>query len=179
MKFYVSSRQSEVLLFDGLLLYKSYKVSAKKVRKSYLSWHWRVMQSLKENWLVVSNMTWEIWWFFTQPLKSLNISFQWAPFVQNIQGSSNKNTEELSFTTLNSDAKLRPGGFHNGISGIRLTFIRALKSLKNCTLMGSFCPKHIMFQLENFIGIMGNETEGDAKFEKNESWSEKSHKEFG
>ena len=75
--------------------------------------------------------------------------------------------------------KLRPGGFHNGISGIRLTFIRALKSLKNCTLMGFFCPKHIMFQLENFIGIMGNETEGDAKFEKNESWSEKSHKEFG
>ena len=45
--------------------------------------------------------------------------------------------------------------------------------------MGSFCPKHIMFQLENFIGIMGHETEGDAKFEKNESWFEKSHKEFG
>ena len=28
---------------------------------------------------------------------------------------------------------------------IAWTFIRALKSLKNCTLMGSFCPKHIMF----------------------------------
>ena len=45
--------------------------------------------------------------------------------------------------------------------------------------MGSFCPKYIMFQLENFIGIMGHETEGDAEFEKNESWFEKSHKEFG
>ena len=44
--------------------------------------------------------------------------------------------------------------------GIGLTFIRALKSLKNCTLMGSFCPKHIMFQLENFIGIMCHDTEG-------------------
>ena len=34
------------------------------------------------------------------------------------------------------------------------TFIRALKSPKNCTFMGSFCPKHTMFQLENFRGIM-------------------------
>ena len=38
--------------------------------------------------------------------------------------------------------------------GIGWTFIRALKSLKNCTLMGFFCQKHIMFQLESFTGIM-------------------------
>ena len=44
--------------------------------------------------------------------------------------------------------------------GIGWTFIRALKSLKNCTLMGSFCQKHIMFQLENFRGIMCHDTEG-------------------
>ena len=31
--------------------------------------------------------------------------------------------------------------------GIGSTFIRELKNLKNCTLMGSFCPKHIMFHL--------------------------------
>ena len=29
--------------------------------------------------------------------------------------------------------------------GIGWTFIRAPESLKNCTLMGSFFPKHIMF----------------------------------
>ena len=34
------------------------KVSANKVQKSDLSWHWRVMQNLKKNWFVVSNMTW-------------------------------------------------------------------------------------------------------------------------
>ena len=28
------------------------------------------------------------------------------------------------------------------------TFIKALKNLKNCTLMGSFCPKDIIFQIE-------------------------------
>ena len=43
--------------------------------------------------------------------------------------------------------------------GIGWTFIRVLKSLKNCTLMGSFCPKHIMFQVENFRGIMCHDTE--------------------
>ena len=42
---------------------------------------------------------------FTQPLKSLKTSFRWALFVQSIQGLSYKNTEELSYMTLNSDAK--------------------------------------------------------------------------
>ena len=47
--------------------------------------------------------------------------------------------------------------------GIGWTFIRALKGLKNCTLMGSFCPKHIVFQLENFRGIMCYDTAGWCK----------------
>ena len=34
--------------------------------------------------------------------------------------------------------------------GVGWTFIRALKSLKNCTLMGSFYLKHIMLQPEKF-----------------------------
>ena len=43
--------------------------------------------------------------------------------------------------------------------GIGWTFIRAFESLKNYTLMGSFCPKHIMFQLKHFRGTMCHETE--------------------
>ena len=50
--------------------------------------------------------------------------------------------------------------------GIGWTFIRVLKSLKNCTLMGSFCPKHIMFQVENFRGIMCHDTEEWCKILK-------------
>ena len=38
--------------------------------------------------------------------------------------------------------------------GIGWAFIRALKYLKNCTLTRSFCPMYIMFQPENFVGIM-------------------------
>ena len=35
--------------------------------------------------------------------------------------------------------------------GIGWTFIVVLKIMKKCTLMGSFCPKHKMFQLEKVI----------------------------
>ena len=80
--------------FNGLLLSKLYKVWAKKMQRSYLSWYWTVMQNLKKPDLVVLKMAWGIEW----------------------------------------------------------TFIRALKSLKNCRLTGSFCPKHILFQIENFRG---------------------------
>ena len=40
----------------GLFLSKAY-VSARKFHRNYASWYWRVMQNLKENWLVSSKMT--------------------------------------------------------------------------------------------------------------------------
>ena len=45
--FNASSDKFENVHFDVLLLSIGYKVSAKKVQKSYLSWHWRVIQTLK------------------------------------------------------------------------------------------------------------------------------------
>ena len=48
VKFYVSSVKSETWHFDGLLLCKPCTVSAKQVQRS-LSWHWRVIHSLKKN----------------------------------------------------------------------------------------------------------------------------------
>ena len=50
VNFHASSQKSENLHFDGLLLSKAYKDLGEKVQKSYVSWHWRVMQSLKKNW---------------------------------------------------------------------------------------------------------------------------------
>ena len=58
------------LYLDRLLLLKVYKISAKKVQRSCVSWHWRLMQNLKKNWFVVSKLT-RIWWIFIQALKSL------------------------------------------------------------------------------------------------------------
>ena len=79
------------------------------------------------------------------------------------------------------------------------TLIRALKSLKKYTFLGSFCPKHVMFQQENFIGIMchwrvmqnlkenwlmtwviSHDTEDWCKVWRNtDSWFQKWHEKFG
>ena len=40
---------NEDLPFNVLLLSIAYKVSAKKVRKNYLSWHWKKIQILKKS----------------------------------------------------------------------------------------------------------------------------------
>ena len=40
-------------------------------------------------------------------------------------------------------------------------WIRGFKSLKKCTSMASFCPKHVIFQLEH---LCVRTLKGDAKF---------------
>ena len=80
--------------FDGFLLSKSYKVSAKRYRR-VISHEAEECAKFKKNWLVVSNLT--------QPPKSLKISFPWAPSTQSIQGLSYKNTEGLSFMIVNNN----------------------------------------------------------------------------
>ena len=65
--------------------------------------------------------------------------------------------------TLNSDVKFKSTltlwfqKWHKESGELSLEH---LKNLKNCTLMSSFCPKHIIFQLENFIGITLHDTKG-------------------
>ena len=62
------------LHFDWSLSCKLCNVWSKKVQRSYLSWHWKVMQNLKKNGLVVWKMTWGIWQIFTRTLESVKIS---------------------------------------------------------------------------------------------------------
>ena len=57
VNFHPSSQKSENLHFDGLLLPKAYKDLDERVNKSYVSWHWRVMESLKKDWVFVPKMT--------------------------------------------------------------------------------------------------------------------------
>ena len=68
------------LYFHLFLLCKVFNVWPKKVQKSYLSWHWRVMENLKKNWLVVWKMTWEIWQSFATALESLKIRILMGSF---------------------------------------------------------------------------------------------------
>ena len=61
VRFNASSGKLEKFHFDVLLLSIAYKVSAKNVKKNYLSQHWRKIQTLKKNWLFIWKMTWRIW----------------------------------------------------------------------------------------------------------------------
>ena len=45
------------LYIDGLFLSKAYTISTRNFQRNYVSWHWRVLQSLNENWLVGWKMT--------------------------------------------------------------------------------------------------------------------------
>ena len=82
VNFSESSQRSENLPFDGLFLSKSYKDLDEKVQKSYVSWHWRVIQSLKQNWLLVLKMTCRIWWSLMRGVASLEICILMCYFCQ-------------------------------------------------------------------------------------------------
>ena len=41
------------------------------MHKSYLSWHWRVIQTLKENWLFIWKMTSKNWWMLTRAVSDI------------------------------------------------------------------------------------------------------------
>ena len=73
LNFNASSGKSENFHFDVLLLLIAYKFLAKRVQKNYLSWHYKVNQTLKKNWLFVCKMTWGIWWILTRAVESLKI----------------------------------------------------------------------------------------------------------
>ena len=57
------------LCFNGLLLTKVYRFELTKGQRSYVWLHWRLMQNLKESWLVLSKMTWRIRQIFVHRLK--------------------------------------------------------------------------------------------------------------
>ena len=80
--FYASSWKSKNLHFDWILLSKVYKYLDKKVRKSYVSWHWRVMQILKKIWLLVPKMTQGIRWILMRAVASLEICTLMCYFCQ-------------------------------------------------------------------------------------------------
>ena len=75
--------------FNELLLTKVYNVWTEKVQRSYFWWHWRLMQNLTENWLVLSIMTWRIWQIFVHRLKNSNFILE----SKKVEFNQNKNSK--------------------------------------------------------------------------------------
>ena len=70
------SKVQKICTLIGSFRKKYIMFELKKVQRSYVSWHWRMMQNLKRNWHVVLKLTWVIWRISTWPLESLkNLHF--------------------------------------------------------------------------------------------------------
>ena len=140
MKFYVSCRKSKVLHVDEFLLSRSYKVSAPKVQNSYLSWNWRMIQSLKKNWLVVLNMTLGIRWIFTQHRKVWKFLFDVLFLPKVCKVWATKIHRSYISQTLNSDAKFQK--WHEKLGELSLEYSKVWKF---ALWWAPFYPKHIKF----------------------------------
>ena len=90
-----SSGKTEKLHFDVLLLPIVHKVSTKKVQQSYLSWHWRVIKTLKKNSFFIWKMTWIIWWILTRAVENLKICTLMGYFCQKYVMFEPKNRDKL------------------------------------------------------------------------------------
>ena len=64
------SKISQICILMGCFWQKYILFELKKVQRSYVWWHWILMQNLKENWLVLSKTTGRIWQIFVHRLKN-------------------------------------------------------------------------------------------------------------
>ena len=91
VSFNASIGKSEIFYFDVLLLSIAYKAPAKKVQNNYLSWYWRVIQTLKKNRHFAWKMTWGIWWIWREQWKVWTLT---SYFCRKYVMFELKNTEE-------------------------------------------------------------------------------------
>ena len=94
------------LCFNWLLVTKVYIVWATKVQRSYLSWHSRVMQNLKKNWLVAWKWHEEFGKFTPEHSKVSKLELWWDPFSQSRKCVTLKFTEQLCVMTMKNDTKI-------------------------------------------------------------------------
>ena len=148
-------------------MFKAYNVSIRKFQRDYVSWHWKVLQKLKENWLVTWKMTSEIWLIFMQAVKNLKIctlTGSISPKHKDLDEKLQKNYVSWHWRVMQSLKKswlLAP----KITWGIWWTLMQAVASLKICTLMCYFCQQHLKFLLKKYR-IIPHDTEKISKLWK-------------
>ena len=71
------SKISKTCTLMGCFWPKYIMFELKKVQRSYVWLHWKLMEHLKENWLVLSKMTWRIRQIFVHRLRNSNLKLKW------------------------------------------------------------------------------------------------------
>ena len=84
------SKNSKNYTLMGCFWPKYIMFELKKVQRNYFWWHWRLIQNLKENWLVLSKMTWRIWQIFVHRLKNSNFILE----SKKAELNQNKNSKQ-------------------------------------------------------------------------------------
>ena len=78
------SKVSKIFTLMGSFWAKYILLELKKVERSYLSWHRRMMQSLKKNWLVAWKMTWIFFDQSTRKCQNWNFDGILLPKLENV-----------------------------------------------------------------------------------------------
>ena len=139
----------------------------------------KLIKNLKENWLLLSKMTWGILENFTRALKVSKLGLWWDSFSQSRKRMSLKFTGELFVM------ECRIGGgidlsFQNWHEEFDKFWPEQSNVSKICTSLGFFWPKYIMFELINYRGVIFHDTQEWCKiWRKTELWFGKWHEEFG
>ena len=156
VNFHAGSQMSENLYFDGLLQSKAFKVLGEKANKSYVSWHWRVMQSLKKNWLLVPKMTWRTWWTLMWAVASLKICTLMCYLSIAYKVSAKKVHQSYLSWHWRAIQTLKKNWLFvwKMTWGIWWILTQAVENLKTCTFMDYVCWKHVMFEIKKCKGVV-------------------------
>ena len=123
----------------------------KRVQESYVWWHSRLIQNLKENWLVAPKMTWGIWQIFTKAVESLKIGTLMVSFCLKLKmyelkiyrGVICHGSEEWYKIWKGTDLSV-----HSRHEEFDEFWPEHLKISEICSLMDCFWPKYKMFELK-------------------------------
>ena len=97
-----SSKFHQICTLIGSFCWKYKKFQQKKKQRSYVSWHWRVVQNLNRKQFVVSKMT-RIWWFLIQALKIFKKKqFDWSLLSKYIKFDLKKYRRVIFYDTKKS-----------------------------------------------------------------------------
>ena len=140
-------------------------------------------QTLKENWLFLSKMTWGIWKTFTRELGSLQIGTLMVFFCPKSKMHELKIYRGVICHVNEEWCKSWRGidlSFQNWHEDFDEFWPDYSKISKSCTLMGCLWPSYITFDLKKYRGVMFGSTAYWCKiWRKTDFWFQKLYEEFG
>ena len=132
--------------FDGLFLSIVYEIWAKKIQRSYLSWHWTVMKHMNKPWpcgFKNGKRNCVNFHESTQKSETLYIDGLFLSKTYNLSvGKFQRNSLSWHWMMMQNFKKNWLVAWKI-TKGIWLIFMWAVETLKICTLIGSFFAKQI------------------------------------